>query len=547
MVATMAEDKIDVTTQDEPIELSNYSKALLDTLTAIHRKPVDTDLAPLSVSRTVSFFAILYEKVRNAVEFREEHLVRRAAVERILNRRLSLNSDGKGEAENLMRELLWARYLPADSVTVSDINHIQSILDKYLFLKKIVLQGRDVNAKNRLAQYLTDFLTCEIEEELNPETTQKKAAHLYFFYQVLKNKIDIKHVDRDAADSYFYIASEFAYAKNDRAYIRYHLLQLLNGSLSKLSEDKIEAVSHKFSDIVIKIDQTIKNPYNDKLVRFAKKQVPPFLILFAITDRYPNELKKILTSANYLWQKVDVICREKYQETGLKLRNAAIRSIIYIFLTKAIFALILEYPLSLYIYGEVHLVPITLNTIFPPILMALIISFVQVPGEKNTKKIYERIVDILNRDPSFEGTKTLIAQRLRVKRPVLLLGFTTLYLFTFGITFLLIYLILDLLNFNIIGMTVFIFFVSLVAFFGYRIRQTTKEYTLGDHEGVLSPLIDFFFVPVLFVGKFLSQEIAKLNIFILIFDFLIEAPFKLISEIVEEWINFVKARKDEIG
>jgi hypothetical protein len=85
-----------------------------------------------------------------------------------------------------------------------------------------------------------------------------------------------------------------------------------------------------------------------------------------------------------------------------------------------------------------------------------------------------------------------------------------------------------------------------VTFFAYRIRPTAKEYSVEDKPGILSPIVDFFMIPVLSVGKFLSSEIGKLNVFILIFDFLIEAPFKLIFEIVEEWINFVKTKKDEI-
>lgn len=543
----MTVDDIKEPFESHQIELSPYSKAFLSTLTSIKKKVADFDAPRLSVSPTVSFFAVVYEKIRNAVEFKEEHLVRRSAIARILSRRLSLNNDGHGEAENLLRELLWARYLPGDSVTFSDVEHIQSIIDKYLLLRNLVLSGRSTALKQKLSEYLMDFLSCEIEEELNIELSQKKTAYLHFFYQVLKNKVDIKNVERSLVDSFFYVAAEIAFSKSDRAYIRFHLFQLINGPIQSMTVNQVENLSHTFLQTVSKIETIEKNPYTEKLVRFAKKQTAPFLILFTIADKYPKQREKIFTNSKLLWERVDSVCREKYQEAGIKLRNAAVRSIIYIFFTKALFALLLEYPLSLYFYGQVHLFSIAINTLFPPLLMGLIISFVRVPGEKNTKKIYERIVNILNKDPSFEITKNLITGQARVKRPLLLFGFTVIYLLTFGITFLLIYQTLFILGFNLIGMAVFVFFVSLVAFFGYRIRQTTKEYTLIEREGVLSPLIDFFFLPILFVGKFLSQEIAKLNIFVLIFDFLIEAPFKLISEIVEEWINFVKARKEEIG
>ena len=95
-------------------------------------------------------------------------------------------------------------------------------------------------------------------------------------------------------------------------------------------------------------------------------------------------------------------------------------------------------------------------------------------------------------------------------------------------------------------MSVFVFFVSLVSFFSYRIRQIVNLYRLDEKEGVLTPVIDFFFMPILSLGKFFSGGLARLNFLIFVFDFLIEAPFKLIFEVVEEWISFVRKRKDEI-
>src|SRR3990167_1119085 len=105
-------------TDGEKITLSPYAQALIQKVASIAKRSIAPDASLISVSQTVSFFAIMYEKVRNAVEFREEHLVRRAAIERILSRRLALNPSGQNEAENLIRELMWARYIPPDSITL---------------------------------------------------------------------------------------------------------------------------------------------------------------------------------------------------------------------------------------------------------------------------------------------------------------------------------------------------------------------------------------------------------------------------------------------
>lgn len=211
-----------------------------------------------------------------------------------------------------------------------------------------------------------------------------------------------------------------------------------------------------------------------------------------------------------------------------------------------LFALILEYPLSLYIYKEVNLVSIGINSIFPPILMVLILAFFRVPGESNTKKIYERIIEIIDADKTFETQIAYMPKKPLVRRPSLIFGFTIFYSITFIVTLTAIYEILILLNFNLISQFIFLFFVSVVTFFSYRIRQIVKELRLEDKESIFTPIVDFFFMPILSLGKFFSQEIARLNFFIFVFDFLIEAPFKLVFEIVEEWISFVRKRKEEI-
>src|SRR3989338_6827004 len=89
----------------------------------------------LDVSRAVSLLAVLYERARNAVEFRADHLIRRAAIERILKRRIMLNGGGTNIAEQLILELLWAKYIDSSLVDNEKTAVIQSIIDRYLTLK----------------------------------------------------------------------------------------------------------------------------------------------------------------------------------------------------------------------------------------------------------------------------------------------------------------------------------------------------------------------------------------------------------------------------
>lgn len=540
-------EEIPAKDKNEKIELSSFVQTLIKQFSLIKKKKDVDEMSRINVSQTVSFFALVYEKIRNAIEYREEHLIRRASIERIFKRRLMLNPECHDEAENIIRELLWARYFPPDSLSISDVENIQKIIDKYFFLKKIAITGRPEKMRYYLSQFITDLLTCEMEETLSPDESKKDSLLTFFIYQVLRKKIRIEEIEKEQKDAYFYVAVEKGYAKNDLPYLRYHLLKLFFNPIGTYSDDELKKISSNLIATFKKIDQIINNPYSDKLVRFVKKQAPPFLILYEIISRNPKNIEHILTDKEELWSQVDLICRQKYEHTSARLRTTAIRSLIYIFLTKMLLALIMEYPLSLYIYNEVNIFSIVTNTLFPPILMLVIVSLVAIPGEKNTKKIYSRMIDIINHDDKFETNISWISKKSKVKKPILVFGFTIFYALTFVITLSLIYEVLSALNFNLISQGVFIFFVSLITFFGYKVRQIAKEYQLEDKESFFAPFIYFFFMPILSLGKTLSQQISRINVLILFFDFLIEAPFKLLFGVVEEWISFVKARKDEIA
>ncbi len=538
---------ITVIKDENKIDLSPITLALLDQIKSIPRKKLPDETSRISVSQTAAFFAIAYEKLRNAVEYREAHLMRRAAIERILKRRLTLNPQGDGEAENLIRELLWARYAPNESLGEHDVEVIQKIIDKYIYLRSYLLGGQTEKKKAYYSVFLFDLLTCEIEETLSPEEAQRNAQFTYFIFQVLKGKVKIEGATQEKHDAYLYISVERAFAKNDNAFLRYHLYSLSKLQLKDVSRDKLDQLAAAMPALFTDIDKIISNPHSNRIFLFVRRYIPPFHILFDLIRQEPSDkIKPLLEDRDKLWTALEKICREKYALTQTKLNGLAIKAIIYIFLTKMIFAIILEYPLSLYFYNEVNYVTIAINALFPALLMFLIVGLTRVPGADNTRRIFERLVDIIDADKSFETGVALITKNRKVRRPTLIFAFTVFYSLTFIITFLLLHSILLLLKFNAISEIIFILFVSLVAFFSYRIRQVAKQYLLREKDSIFRPFTDFFFMPVLSVGKVLSSGISKINIFGFVFDFFIEAPFKLIVEVVEEWVRFVRERREEI-
>lgn len=90
----------------------------------------------IKVSQVLGSVAFLYERIRNALDYKGEHLVRRNAIERILRRQIweRRNKNADLITDELIRELIWARYVKNDSIPKRNSKLIEGIVEKYLSL-----------------------------------------------------------------------------------------------------------------------------------------------------------------------------------------------------------------------------------------------------------------------------------------------------------------------------------------------------------------------------------------------------------------------------
>ena len=95
-------------------------------------------------------------------------------------------------------------------------------------------------------------------------------------------------------------------------------------------------------------------------------------------------------------------------------------------------------------------------------------------------------------------------------------------------------------------MGIFIFYLSLISFLGIKIRERSKELIIKqEKETFLNTILDFFLLPVVRLGKWLSEKWAKLDL-ALIIAVLIDLPFLIFVEFLEQWRYFLKKKKEEI-
>lgn len=512
--------------------MENLTQAARELIAAVeknYQEKLSWENQPKIHSReTISFFAFLYERLRNFVDYQEEHLLRRRAIQRALNRRLLFPQPTEDMARGLILELIRARYLANNTIPQAKISQVAQIMEKYLTLTKTLTNERDL---------LISLAAREIEEKL---TLDNELALLLFSQKVFKEKLLVKD------DVLLFIALEEALSRADEETIRYHLLKLSFSEWDELAEDRIWPINQKITQVNQEISNRLANPEKETLIRRLRREIAPYVILRDLIEQNQADFRQIISEPDILEKTISQVAINRYRKAAANLRTAAVQSFIYIFLTKMLFAFIIEIPYDLYVLGRFKVLPLVINLFFPPFFMLVTTQTVTVPGLTNTQRIIRELKSTIYSQPGISIPRVAIDLLGRV-RPFLDLTFTFLYILTFVIVFGGVVFLLNKLEFSLASMAVFFFFVSTVAFFAFRIRRNFGDLTISEEkEGLLSGLFNFVSYPFIRLGHLFSKALSQFNIFILILDLLIEAPLKMLFELVEEWFAFIRQKQEEI-
>ena len=134
-------------------ELSEPTKKLIAQYIRAQKKDTEKPDSPtIHVDEVALRVAAFYEQVRTIVDWKEEHLMRRAALIRKLKRRffdmqMKNFSETGDTAESLVFELIRGGLFPNDKIEESKIQVVQNIISKYVFILKIVFSKRTTHLK----------------------------------------------------------------------------------------------------------------------------------------------------------------------------------------------------------------------------------------------------------------------------------------------------------------------------------------------------------------------------------------------------------------
>lgn len=521
-----------------PEKLPPLSKLANAVITAFAKKEEVHDERFINVNPVVSKFASFYEKLRNAMEYREDEVILRATIERILRRRLLLGGNAQTTAAPLVRELIWARYLPDDSVGESMVGKVEEVIDLYLQLRLSILQKHRMS-DGVLNEWTYDLMSSHIEQVIKPNKENDVIAH--FMFALLKRNVEILDDSEQTKDAQVYLAVRKAFARDDRAFLRFHMFSQIFGALSKQTVVKI---AENFPKGFAEINAQLSYPKKDIIYGYVKKQTAPYLILEDVFTEHKNDLGEFVKSPDFK-NIVYKTCERRYKGISAKVTRAIIRSFVFILFTKLLFAFVIEGTYERLAYGEIQWRTIAINTGIPPLLMVIVGFMIQTPDKANTDRIYQYLVQILSEDVPKLGESLRITKQ-QVSKPIDTVFMIT-WIFAFFLSFGCILFVLYHLGFNIVSMGIFLFFLAIVAFLAYRISVTASLYRLGEKQGMLTPIIDFLFLPIVRVGRHLTEGISQINFIIFVFDFVIETPFKELFAFFEQLFYFLHTKRDELG
>ncbi len=553
-----------------PVQINEKAKQLFQIIYSEQAKKEERDdnIPRLKVSTLVSRLSFFYEKVRNAIDYDEEHLLRKNAIHRILRRQLVIEGALKESApreiaEHLLVELIRGSYLPNDELPETAIDEVEKKLSKYIRLKNELSSRLSVNwslggdisqtkdilhHKNELISWIITLAACEIEEHLAPDRVKQSVVDNLFY--ILSRKIvlpkDLAYENDREIQIYLSISRK--YLKFDEDMLSFVLFKYYIAGWLSLDKDFkiIQQVALDLEKLKVTVDKQLTHPLGRQLDKIVRRYALYFHILSETISADPvkvyGELQK---GEKALVAAIQKVCHHKYARTKRRLWRAAVRSIIYIFLTKSIFVFLIEVPAIRLFNEPINPVSLAINVSFPALLLFLIVFFTRKPGNDNTKMIIEGVKEVVLEDQA--KFQPIVLRQPPRRTWIKDWSFNIIYAAGFLVSLYFITSVLSFISFNWVSVIIFLFFLAFVSFFSVRTTKGLKDLSVVERrENIFSLLLDVFYMPIIMAGRWLSGHFSKINIFIFFFDFVIEAPFKVLVEIAEDWTKYIRERRENI-
>ncbi len=536
-------------------KLSDSTQKLIEkNRSAYHeKKKAESDESTIHVDEIAKRVASFYDRIRGIIDWKGEHLLRRGAIERTLRRKtlpkVNILKEEKVSvnAEPLVMELIRAGHLPNDAIPESKIENVQKSLDKYVYVLNNLPKKDKNDYKVDIYQWLTSIAACEVEEILSP--SKKEKFLLEYMFNQMKGRVEIEKgyfedVDEKTKNTLLYIAVQRALFNLDEPIITYHLLKYNYSNWNDLPKKELKTVTKNIFKMREKIDYYFDHKLETKFYHLCKKQSTPYLLLGDVIQENPKNPGEIISKPETLENKIRSAYKKRVETMKSRLSRSAAYATISIFITNVAALYALEIPLASFMDYDYPIQAVLVTVFIPTLLMAAFVITITPPPKENLHKVIMETMKIV-----YEKKKKEI---LKIKKPIKRSLFSDLimniiWLLSLSASIAIIIYGLSLASFPPLSYLIFIIFLSLISFAGTKIRDRAKElHMIEQKENLFNVLLDIFALPVIRLGKWLSNKWKRYNIISIFFSALIDLPFMSFIRFLEGWRSFLKEKREDI-
>jgi len=489
----------------------------------------------IHVDEIASKVATFYDNLRNLIQYHEAHLLRKGSIERILRRRVLLNTSNGNFAEAFIKDLIRSGHLPNDVVPESAIADVQRVINNLLFL--LHYEDKDGGEGHRqISGWLIDIFVPAIENELFPPPESQLVGEM--MYEVMRTRLVLKKIplSEDEVKTQLFIAAQRAALRFDDDQMQYTLLKFLYPNWGRMSEAELKETAPKLGEIKKDIQETLNNPFGPYFLKLCQKEKTPFQLTGDLI------LADALPSQNFDSELLDLY-DARAERTAKQLKKLAFFSVLSFLISKVVVAIALEIPFDRAFHYPFSITNTAIDILFPPLLMLVIVAFVRPPSEKNFELVAHEVKNIVSRD----NPRSYI-----VSTPERTHGLTAVLVYFAYIVALavILYVIVKALlwiSFSPFSIVIFLLFTSMIIATGVKINNRAKEMSIEKRKStVLGFLGDLVVIPFMAIGRWVIAGLSRFNIIVIVFDFFIELPLGFFVEFLENFRKFINAKKDEV-
>lgn len=540
-------------------DLSSEIRDLVRKYQAGFQAPKNGQEANLHVDEIASKVAALYERIRKIIDWKEEHLIRRTAIERHLKRRLipeisqfSLGADAQADkiAEPLILDLIRGGHLSNDSIPQGKIKTVEAILKKYIYILKhnsLAQERSAVKIKDKINFYdwLVEIAACEIEETLAPPI--KENALIESMSRVMFRRIRVVPegaITEEEKGVQTYIAVHKALFRLDAPIIRYRLIK--KRFPQWLQAEAAKEITANIFQIQGIIENHLAHPLGGEFFKVCEKYDTIWLLLADIFENFatgPDQILPRIKKPEGLRDLVKAAYEKRLLTLKTRLYRMAVYSTLSIFVAGGFTLFIVEVPLARLFYGRFNLLAIIVDILVPTLLMFFLVATAKAPSKENFGVVLREVKKIVYPD----GEEDLYEINAQKKKRVfigLLVGL--LYLLGSIVSTVLTVLIFYFAQVPITSVILDTLNMAVVFFAGLVIRQRAKEITIEEKATFWEFSLDILSVPMAKVGQWLAGKWKEWNIVSIFLTALVDMPFLAFIGFLEGWSSFLKEKKAEI-